>query len=87
MRVLLTLTSLAAMTCTAVPAYADSDDDAFLAALDAAGITYPDPGKVITAGRWVCQAVDQGTAMSDVVKSIQTRNPGLHGDNPPGSQQ
>jgi hypothetical protein len=80
-KLLLTLTSLAAMICTAVPAYADSNDDAFLASLQAAGITYPDPGRVIAAGKWVCQAVGRGTQMVDVVKTIQTQNSGLHGDN------
>ena len=81
MKPLLALTSLAAMIGMAVPANADSNDDAFLASLQAAGITYPDPGRVIAAGKWVCQAVGQGTQMVDVVKTIQTQNSGLHGDN------
>jgi Protein of unknown function (DUF732) len=78
---LLALTSLAAMVGVAAPARADSSDDAFLASLHAAGITFPDPGPAIGAGRWVCQAVGKGTQMVDVVKTIQSRNPGLHGDN------
>jgi hypothetical protein len=78
---LLTLTGLAAMVGVAGPARADSTDDAFLASLHAAGITFPDPGPVIGAGRWVCQAVGKGTQMVDVVKTIQSQNPGLHGDN------
>ena len=78
---LLTLTSLAALVGMAGLARADSTDDAFLASLQAAGITYPDPGRVIAAGKWVCQAVGQGTQMVDVVKTIQSRNSGLHGDN------
>ncbi|HWS93929.1 MAG TPA: DUF732 domain-containing protein, partial [Mycobacterium sp.] len=41
MKPLLVLTSLAAMIGMAVPANADSNDDAFLASLQAAGITYP----------------------------------------------
>ena len=78
---LLTLTSLAAMVGMAGPARADSNDDAFLASLHAAGITFPDPATVIGAGKWVCQAVGTGTQMVDVVKTIQAQNPGLHRDN------
>ena len=81
MKPLLMLTSLAAMIGVAAPASADSNDDAFLASLQAAGITYPDPDRVIAAGKWVCQAVGQGTQLADAVKTIQTQNPGLHGDN------
>ncbi|BBZ44841.1 hypothetical protein MPRM_21220 [Mycobacterium parmense] len=75
------LAGLAVVTGLAAPARADSNDDAFLASLQAAGITYPDPGRVIAAGRWVCQAVGQGTQMADVVKTVQAQNSGLHGDN------
>lgn len=81
MKPLLALTSLAAMIGMAAPAYADSNDDAFLASLQAAGITYPDPGRVIAVGKWVCQAVGQGTQLVDVVKTIQTQNSRLQGDN------
>jgi Protein of unknown function (DUF732) len=81
MRLLLMLASLAAAVGLAAPAYADSADDQFLASLQAAGVTFPDPAKVIAAGKWVCQTVGQGTQMADVVKTIQDKNPGLHGDN------
>ena len=80
-RLLLTLTSLAAMIGMAVPASADPNDDAFLASLKAAGITYPDAGRAIAAGKWVCQVVGQGRPMVDVVKDIQAQNSGLRGDN------
>jgi hypothetical protein len=75
------LASLAAMIGMAAPAYADASDDRFLASLQAAGVTFPDPVKVIAAGKWVCQTVGQGAQMVDVVKTIQTKNPGLSGDN------
>jgi hypothetical protein len=81
MRLLLTLTSLAAMIGMAVPAYADSNDDEFLATLHAAGISYPNPDRAIAAGKWVCNMVYQGNQMVDVVKTVQTANPGLTGDN------
>ncbi len=80
-RLLLTLIGLAAAVGAAVPARADSNDDTFLASLRAAGITFPDPARVIGAGKWVCQAVGQGRQMVDVVKAIQDENAGLHGDN------
>ncbi|WP_308206583.1 DUF732 domain-containing protein [Mycobacterium paraense] len=78
---LLTMLSLAALVGVAGPARADGTDDAFLASLRAAGITFPDPGPAIGAGRWVCEAVGKGTQMADVVKTVQSQNPGLHGDN------
>jgi uncharacterized protein DUF732 len=78
---LLTLISLAALVGMAGPARADSTDDAFLVSLRAAGITFPDPGPAIGAGRWVCDAMGKGTQTVDVVKAIQAQNPGLHGDN------
>lgn len=81
MRFLLTLTSLATMIGMAVPAYADSTDDQFLAALGAAGITYPDPDKAIAAGKGVCTAaVDQNIRMVNVVIAIHNSNPGLAWD-------
>jgi len=63
-----------------VPAYADSNDDAFLASVRAAGLTYPDPGRAIAAGKAVCNMVDQGQPMVDVVHRIQSLNPKLQED-------
>jgi Protein of unknown function (DUF732) len=77
MKRLLTLASLAAMIGTATPAYADGVDDTFLATLRAAGISFPDPARAIGAGKWVCTAVHGGTQMADVVKTVQSENPGL----------
>ena len=79
--VVLALTSLAAAIGMAVPAHADGNDDAFLASLQAAGITFPDPGRAIAAGKWVCQAAGQGTPMADVVKAVQAQNSKLREDN------
>jgi hypothetical protein len=81
MKLALTLVGLAAMIGTAVPAYADGVDDTFLATLNAAGITYPEPAKAVAAGKWVCTQVHSGSAMADVVKMVQSENPGLRGDN------
>jgi len=72
-----TLAGLAVMVGVAVPAYADSTDDEFIATIQAAGISFPDPARVITAGKWVCERAGQGTQMVDVVKDVQSLNPGL----------
>jgi hypothetical protein len=77
MKLLLTVTSFAAIIGMAVPAHADSTDDAFLASLQAAGITYSDPDKAVGAGKWVCQTVGQGTQMTDVIKTLQSKNSSL----------
>ncbi|MGO8767781.1 MAG: DUF732 domain-containing protein [Mycobacterium sp.] len=81
MKPLRALSALAVVVGLAAPAYADSNDDAFLASLRAAGITYQSPDRVIAAGKSVCKMVDQGKQMVDVVKTVQSLNPGLHGDN------
>lgn len=81
MKPLLALSAVAAVVGTAAPAYADGNDDAFLASLHAAGITYPSPDRVVAAGKSVCKMVDHGKQMVDVVKTVQDLNPGLHGDN------
>jgi hypothetical protein len=81
MRSLLTLAGITAMIAMAAPAYADSNDDEFLALLQAAGISFPSPDRVIATGRLVCKLADQGKQMVDVVNTIQSSNPGLHGDN------
>jgi hypothetical protein len=80
MKLLLTLTSLAAIIGTAIPAHADSTDDAFIASLKAAGISYSDPDAAVGAGKWVCDKVNGGTDMSDVVKTLTTKNTSLNPD-------
>jgi hypothetical protein len=80
MKLLLTLASLAAMVGAAAPAYADGADDMFLGTLRAAGITFPNPDRAIAAGKWVCTSVYAGNQMADVVKTVQSENPGLSGD-------
>jgi hypothetical protein len=78
MRFLPALASFAAMIAMAVPAHADSTDDQFLAALGAAGITYPDPDKAIAAGKSVCKmANDNNMRMANVVIVIHNSNPRL----------
>lgn len=59
----------------ATPAHADSDDDAFLAALKDAGITYHDPEHAIKAGQKVCDLAKSGTSELDIVRDIRDLNP------------
>jgi len=65
----------------AVPAHADGVDDQFLATLQAADLTYSDPGRVITAGKAVCTMAGRGTPLADIVKDVQKLNPQLQSDN------
>jgi Protein of unknown function (DUF732) len=81
MKALLLTATVAAVVGAAWPAHADSNDDAFLASLQAAGITYQGVDRVIAAGKSVCTMAAQGKQMVDVVKTVQSLNPGLHGDN------
>jgi Protein of unknown function (DUF732) len=78
MKPLLTLTSFAAILGMAAPAHADSTDDSFIASLKAAGITYTDQDAAIGAGKWVCDKVNGGTDMSDVVKTLTSKNTSLN---------
>jgi hypothetical protein len=81
MRPLLTLISVAAMIGMAAPASAYTSDDEFLATVQAAGISAPNPERAIAAGKWVCQRAGEGAQMVDLVKAVQAQNPGLSADN------
>ena len=78
MKLLLALTSFAAMIGMATPAHADSTDDSFIGSLKAAGITYTDQDAAVGAGKWVCDKVNGGTEMSDVVKTLTSKNSSLN---------
>ncbi|MEB4210870.1 DUF732 domain-containing protein [Mycobacterium sp. 94-17] len=80
MKLFLALAGFAAVIGMAVPAHADSTDDAFIASLDKAGITYSDPDKAVGAGKWVCTTVKGGTEMPDVVSTLESKNSGLSDD-------
>jgi hypothetical protein len=80
MKLLLALTSFAAMIGMAMPAHADSTDDSFVASLKAAGITYTDQDAAVGAGKWVCDKVNGGTDMSDVVTTLTKKNTSLNPD-------
>lgn len=80
MRLFLIALGLAAAIGLAGPARADGSDDAFLATVHAAGLTYSDPDQAITSGRSVCKLVSEGSNLTDIVRMIQMLNRGLQGD-------
>jgi Protein of unknown function (DUF732) len=75
MKVLPLLAGLVALVGTAIPAHADPGDDAFLAALTKAGISYRDPDRAIKAGQKVCDLANSGTSQLDIVRDIRDLNP------------
>lgn len=77
MKVLPLSASIVAVIGLAAPAHADPDDDAFLAALTNAGITYHDPDRAITAGQKVCDLANSGTSQLDIIRDIRDLNPGF----------
>ena len=72
-----TLTALALLTGPAGSAHADQDGQ-FLAQLIGAGLSHRATDLVaVTAGRAVCQLMDQGLSPMDTVTAVQTTNPGF----------
>lgn len=80
MRLVLTLSAIAAAVGLAAPAHADDTDGAFLASLDAAGFTYTDPGQAIQAAHYVCSAAGGGTAIADIATAVQKGDTALTAD-------
>ncbi|ORV60950.1 DUF732 domain-containing protein [Mycobacterium gastri] len=84
MKKLLTLLALPAMIGLAAPAYADppepsaADDAGFLAALQQAGITYPNAAAAIGSAQAVCGCLDNGEAGLQVVHDVKVHNPGFN---------
>lgn len=72
---LLAIGFCAAVGATAPAAHADATDDAFLAALRAKGINYPNPMAALIAGHEVCNELDLGKTppqiASDVMNNTQ----------------
>lgn len=69
------LAGVLVVIAVAAPAHADPDDDAFLAALNQAGITFRDPDHAIKAGQKVCDLASSGTSQLDIVRDIRDLNP------------
>jgi hypothetical protein len=77
-RLLVALTSFAAVIGLAAPAYADDDgsniDADFLAAPRYAGISYQDPAAAIAAGKTVCELEDKGSSEDEILGNLQQRD-------------
>lgn len=82
MRRLLSLLSLTAVVGLTVPAHASGDDvdDAFLASLNKAGITFRSPDQAITAGHSVCSMLKDKKSGPEVLSLLQSANPGMTPD-------
>jgi hypothetical protein len=65
---------VAAGPAKADPADVDTD---FLAALQAAGITYNRPDQAIVTAKMVCKFIAQGKPSPEVLDGLKERNPGL----------
>lgn len=75
MRFLPFLAGAVAVFGMAVPAHADSDDDAFLAVLNKAGIAYQNPDRAIKAGQKVCDLANSGATELDIIRDVHELNP------------
>ena len=75
MRVLPFLASAAALVGIAIPAHADADGDAFLAALNKAGISYKSPDRAIAAGQKVCDLANLGATELEIIRDVHELNP------------
>ncbi|GFG70401.1 DUF732 domain-containing protein [Mycolicibacter senuensis] len=65
---------VAAGPAQADPADVDTD---FLAALQAAGITYKRPDQAIVTAKMVCGLIKEGKPSPEVLDGLKARNPGL----------
>jgi Protein of unknown function (DUF732) len=86
MKLLLAVASAVVMIGIALPAYADdgdggdiSNDKAFLAELRQAGVSYQDPDNAVTAAKSVCQLVDDGKSVAEIITELRNRNPSFQG--------
>jgi hypothetical protein len=90
MRLLFVLANVAIVigVAAAVPALADpppgpvpddpAADQAFLASLNNAGMTFRSPPDAVAAGRMACNMMISGRSEMDVVNELSVRNPGLN---------
>lgn len=63
--------ALAAATMSAAPAQADDATDAFISALDGAGLTGIDPAAAVAAGQAVCPLLSQpGQNIADAAANV-----------------
>jgi hypothetical protein len=73
---------MGAVTGLAAPAHADAtQDQAFLVAVQSAGLTFQNADNAIAAGKNVCEMSKAGKSGVEVVKVLQDQNPGLNQTN------
>ena len=78
MRRLLVVLGIASSLTVAVPAHAEPNADAsFVEAVKQAGITFNDQNSAVTAGKTVCEFLDQGKSMVDVIALVMQQNSGI----------
>lgn len=81
MKYLLVLAGAAAAVGLAAPAHADGNDQAFLAALQGAGLSHRGADQAVAAGRAVCELMDGGFTAMDAVNAVRSTNPGFTVEN------
>ncbi len=74
-RVALVAALLGPLAALAPAAHADASEDAFLGALKAKGINYPNPAAAIIAGHEVCNELDLGRTPAQVANDVMTNSP------------
>jgi len=86
MKFLLAAASAVVMMGIAAPAYADDGDGGdigndkdFLAELRQVGVTYQDPDNAVAAAKSVCQLVDDGNSVAEILTELRSRNPSFQG--------
>ena len=86
MKFLLAAASAVVMIGIAAPAYADDGDGGdigndkdFLAELRQVGVTYQDPNNAVAAAKSVCQLVDNGKSVAEILTELRNRNPSFQG--------
>lgn len=73
--VALTAGLVAAATAVATPATADPNNDAFLNALNNAGVNYDDPAQAVQLGQSICPALAQpGGSLASTAATINGQN-------------
>lgn len=78
MRLLIAVAGASIMIGVAGAAHADPGNDAaFIASLDAAGITYQDANQAINIAKAVCRLMADNKPAPEVLQLLQARNPGL----------
>jgi hypothetical protein len=82
MKTLLALIGACTAIALAAPGHAEpeSDDGAFIASLNGAGITYNSPGQAIASAKAVCGLMARGETGLQVVSDVKDQNPGMSMD-------